>query len=268
MEMQLNRSKRPLAGPAVPIGTWLMSASTPAAEALGCLGFDFLVIDTEHVPIDAPQVLSLLQAVAGTPAEAIVRLASNDPVLVKRALDMGAQSLMFPFVQTVEEARRAVAATRYPPTGTRGFAAMHRASRYGTATDFARRANDEACVILQIETPEAMAELEQSASVDGVDAIFAGPGDLAAACGHIGDIGHPDVQAHLRHAAATSRRLGKPCGTVGPHPEMVKRFVDYGYSFVAVGSDMGMMMRQAGEFLGQLRRIVAEPDAGDSTRAG
>ena len=253
MEMPVNRFKRSLAGPGVPIGTWLMSTSASAAEALGCLGFDFLVIDTEHVPLDAPQVLSLLQAVAATPAQAIVRLAWNDPVLVKRAMDMGAQSLMFPFVQSADEARRAVAATRYPPAGTRGYAAMHRASRFGTVTDFGRSANAEACVLIQVETPQAIAQLGDIASVDGVDAIFAGPGDLSAACGRIGEIDHADVQAQVRSIAETCRRIGKPCGTVGPNPDMARRFVDDGYSFVAVGSDMGMMMRQASQFLAAMR---------------
>lgn len=258
MEMPVNRFKRALAGPSPALGTWLMSASSHAAEALGCLGFDFLVVDTEHVPLDARDVVSLLQAIAGTPAQAVVRLAWNDPVLVKRAMDAGAQTLMFPFVQTPEEAQRAVAATRYPPQGTRGFAAMHRGSRYGTVADFAQRANDEACVLLQIETPDALQRLPDIAGVDGVDAIFVGPGDLAAACGHIGDIAHPDVQRHLQHAAAMCRDAGKPCGIVGADPGMVKRFLDYGYTYVAVGTDMGMMVRQAREFLGALRDAGAK----------
>jgi 2-keto-3-deoxy-L-rhamnonate aldolase RhmA len=183
-------------------------------------------------------------------------------VLVKRAMDIGAQTLMFPFVQNVDEARRAVAATRYPPAGTRGFAAVHRASRYGTVPDFAQRANDEACVIVQLETREAIGQLEAIAAVPGVDAIFLGPGDLAATSGHIGQIGHAEVQAQLRSCAQACRRLGKPIGTVGPTPEMVQQFIEYGYTFVAVASDMGMMIRQANDFLGRLRKIVASVDTG------
>jgi 2-keto-3-deoxy-L-rhamnonate aldolase RhmA len=262
MDMPVNHFKRSLGGPRVPIGTWLMSSSPAAAEALGCLGFDFLVVDTEHVPVDAPQVFALLQAVSATPAQAIVRLAWNDPVLVKRAMDAGAQTLMFPFVQTPDEARSAVCATRYPPEGTRGYAAMHRASRYGTVADFAARANAEACVLIQIETAAAVARIADIAAVDGVAAIFAGPGDLSAACGHAGDIGHADVQAHLRSIAEACRKIGRPCGTVGSTPDMVKRFVDYGYSFVAVASDMGMMMRQAREYLADMQRALAGSAAG------
>jgi len=253
MDMPANSFKRSLGGGALPVGTWLMSASQSAAEALGSLGFDFLVVDMEHVPIDIPHAMTLLQAIAGTPAQAIVRLAANDPVLVKRAMDVGAQTLMFPFVQNEDEAARAVAATKYPPQGTRGFAAMHRGSRYGTVADYAKRANDEACVIVQLETPSAIERLDAIAAVPGVDAIFLGPGDLAATSGHIGEIAHADVQDALRRCAEACRRLGMPIGTVGPTPEMVKTFVGYGYSFVAVASDMGMMMRQAGDFLARVR---------------
>jgi 2-keto-3-deoxy-L-rhamnonate aldolase RhmA len=257
MHTPVNAFKRALAGPDVPVGTWLMSASSGAAEALGFLGFDFLVVDMEHVPIDVPQTLALLHAIAGTPAQPVVRLAWNDPVLVKRVMDIGAQTLMFPFVQDAEEARLAVAATRYSPAGTRGFAAMHRASRYGTASDYAQHANDEACVVVQLETIVAIDRLESIAAVPGVDAIFVGPGDLAATSGHIGDMAHEDVQAQLRRAAQACARLSKPIGIVGPTPDMVARFVEFGYAFVAVASDMGMLLRQAGDFLGRVRETTA-----------
>jgi 2-dehydro-3-deoxyglucarate aldolase/4-hydroxy-2-oxoheptanedioate aldolase len=146
-----------------------------------------------------------------------------------------------------------VAASRYPPLGTRGFAARQRAGRYGTVADYAQRANDEACVIVQLETREAIAQLDAIAAVPGVDAIFLGPGDLAASSGHIGQIGHDDVQAALRRCAERCGRLRMPVGTVGPTPEMVRTFIASGYSFVAVASDMGMMMRQAADFLGRVR---------------
>ena len=130
--------------------------------------------------------------------------------------------------------------------------------------DFAHCANAEGCVLIQVETAAAGARVADIAAVDGVDAIFAGPGDLSAACGHIGDIGHAEVQAHLRGIAEACRRIGTPCGTVGPNPDMVKRFVDYGYSFVAVASDMGMMMRQAREYLAEMQRAFATGAAGGS----
>jgi 2-dehydro-3-deoxyglucarate aldolase/4-hydroxy-2-oxoheptanedioate aldolase len=253
MELPANLFKRAIASGKAPVGTWLMSGAPSTAEALGCAGFDFLVVDMEHVPLDVAAMIEILRTIAGTPAQAIVRPPWNDVVMVKRAMDAGAQSLLFPFVQNADEARRAVAATRYPPAGIRGVAATHRGSRYGTVANYLKRANDEVCVIVQIETPAALEKLEEIAAVPGVDSIFVGPGDLSASMGHIGDIGNADVQAKLAAAAAACRKLGKPCGIVGPTPEMVARFLEFGYSWVAIGSDMGMMIGRAQEYLGKVR---------------
>jgi len=252
-----------LAEPTIPLGTWLMSGSPATAEAMGCIGFDWLVVDMEHVPIDYKDAYQILQAIAGTPATPVVRLAWNDLVLIKRALDIGAQTLMFPFVQNAAEARRAVGATRYPQAGesepgTRGFAAMHRASRYATAGDYGKRANAGIFRMIQLETPAAIELLEEIAAVDGVDALFMGPGDLSAAMGQIGNVAHPEVQAALKDAAARARKMGKPIGIVGPTPEMVQQFIEYGYNYVAVASDMGMMMRQANAFLAALKPALAK----------
>jgi 4-hydroxy-2-oxoheptanedioate aldolase len=256
MDLPVNQFKRAIASAATPVGTWLMSGAPATAEALGCAGFDFLVVDMEHVPIDVAAMVALLRAIAGTPAQAVVRPPWNDMVMVKRAMDAGATSLLFPFVQSADEARRAVAYTRYPPAGVRGVAGTHRASRYGTVTDYLKRANDEVCVIVQIETLAALDRLEEIASVPGVDSIFIGPGDLSASMGHIGDVGHPAVQAKLAGAGAACRRLGKPCGIVGPTPAMVARFLEYGYSWVAIGSDMSLMVGRAQEYVGKLRGIA------------
>ncbi len=252
-----------LGQPQVPLGTWLMSGTPATAEAMGCIGFDWLVVDMEHVPIDYKDAYHILQAIAGTKSVPVVRLAWNDPVLVKRALDIGAQTLMFPFVQNAEEARKAVAATRYPAEGepfpgTRGYAAMHRASRYTTAADYGKRANGGIFRMIQLETPAALERLEEIAAVDGVDAIFMGPGDLSSAMGVIGNVGHASVQGALKDAAERCRKTGKPIGTVGPTPEMVQDFISWGYSFVAVASDMGMMMRQANQFFSALKPALAK----------
>lgn len=260
MDILNNPFRALLDGAATPLGTWLMSGSPATAEAMGCAGFDWLVLDMEHVPIGFHDAIQILQAVAGTPACPVLRLAWNDQVLVKRALDIGAQTLMFPFVEDAEAARRAVASTRYPvpgqcTPGTRGYAAMHRASRYGTAPGYNARANDSIVRIIQLETPAALARLEEIAAVDGVDALFVGPGDLAAALGHLGDIAHPEVQAAIADAAGRARAIGKPIGIVGPTPEMVGKFVNDGFNFVAIASDMGMMMRQANAFLAALRAV-------------
>jgi 2-dehydro-3-deoxyglucarate aldolase len=246
----------------VPLGTWLMSGAESTAEAMGCAGFDWLVVDMEHVPIDYKDAYHVLQAIAGTRATPVVRLAWNDGVLVKRALDIGAQTLMFPFVQNAEEAKRAVASTRYPTatdrSGTRGFAAMHRASRYATAPDYGKRANDGVFRMIQLETPAAIDKLEEIAAVDGVDALFMGPGDLSSSMGVIGNVADASVQAALKDAAARAKAVGKPIGIVGPTPEMVGQFVEYGYTYVAIASDMGMMMRQANAFISALKPSLAK----------
>lgn len=241
-------------GPKPPIGTWLMTGAASTAEAMGCCGFDFLVVDMEHVPVDVPQATEILRAIAGTPTTAVVRLPWNDQVTVKRVLDAGAQTLMFPFVQSAEEARRAVASTRYPPDGLRGVAAIHRASRFGRVDNYLKRANDQICVIVQLETPAAVARLPEIAAVPGVDGLFVGPGDLSAAMGRLGEVAHPDVQAALAAAAKAAHAAGKPVGIIGQNPDTVRRFFEYGYDFAAVGSDMAMMTTRAVEFLSELRR--------------
>ena len=257
MDLPVNRFKRALASGGTPVGTWLSSGSAATAEALGCAGFDFLVVDTEHTPIDVPQMIELLRTIAGTPAEAIVRPPWNDMVMIKRVLDAGAQTLLLPFVQNADEARRAVAHTRYPPEGVRGVAGTHRGSRFGTIPGYFARAASELCVIVQIETVAALDELESIAAVPGVDSIFIGPNDLAASMGHLGDTGNAAVQAKLAHAAKECGRLGKPCGIVGFTPESVSQFLGYGYSWVAIGSDMSMLVGRAQELLGNLRSAMA-----------
>ncbi|MCA3261517.1 MAG: 2-dehydro-3-deoxyglucarate aldolase [Telmatospirillum sp.] len=259
MDMPKNLFKQNLLRVPPMVGTWIMSGGTTTAEALGCVGFDFLVIDMEHVPLDWERTYASLQAVAGTGASAVTRIPWNDTVAVKRALDIGAQTLMFPMIQNADEARRAVAATRYPPDGIRGIAAVHRGSRYGTVPGYLKNASAEICVICQIETPAAAARIEEIAAVPGVDALFVGPGDLSGAMGHLGDIAHPNVQAALAECAAKAKKLGKACGIVGPNPDMVGKFIAMGYSYVAVASDMGMMVSRATEFLGALRGQNAAP---------
>ena len=253
MELPLNNFKRALARDATPVGVWLMSGAPATAEALGYAGFDFVVVDMEHVPIDTPQMIEILRTVAGTPASAITRVPWNDMVMVKRALDAGAQSLMFPYVQNADEARRAVAYTRYPPEGVRGVAAMHRASRYSTVPNYLKLAAEEIAVIVQIENLAAFDQLEAIAGVPGVDSIFVGPGDLSASMGFLGDIASAPVQEKLKWAATECRRLRKPCGIIGPNPEMVARFLAYGYSWVAIGSDMSLMVGRAQEWLAKVR---------------
>ena len=250
----------------VPVGTWVMSASPIVAEAIGTAGFDWAVLDMEHTPLDLMDLVHLLQAVGNTPMTPVVRVPWNDTPYVKRVLDAGAPTLLFPFIQDADEAARAVAATRYPPEGVRGMAGMSRASRFGTTPRFFEQANRNLCVIVQHETVESIAQLEAIAAVPGVDALFVGPGDLSGTMGHVGQLTHPDVVALMADAARRAHALGKPIGTVGGTPEVVAQYRAIGYDFVAVASDLGLLMRSAQAAAAALRAIdaprPAAPQAG------
>jgi 2-keto-3-deoxy-L-rhamnonate aldolase RhmA len=236
-----------------PLGTWIMSGSPLVAEAVGHAGFDWGVIDMEHSPLDMMEVVHLLQALSSTKMVPVVRVPWNDPVTVKRVLDAGATSLLFPFVQTADEARRVVAATRYPPRGVRGMSAMSRASRYGTAPQYLQTANDNIGVIVQLETKAGVDALDGIADVDGMDAVFIGPADLSASMGHGGDSTHPAVMDTMSRAAQRCRTLGKPVGTLAGTPEMAVRYRAAGFDFVAVGSDLGLLMGGAHAVVNALR---------------
>lgn len=260
MDIPTNHFKRAiLSGTTTPYGVWLVSGAPATAEALGSAGFDFLVVDTEHTPIDLPQVADILRTLAGTPAAAIVRPAWNDMVLIKRLLDTGAQTLLIPFVQNAEEAKRAVAYTRYPPDGVRGVAAVHRGSRWGNVVNYQKAAAAELCVIVQIETAAAVEHMAAIAAVPGVDSLFIGPADLAASMGHLGDFNHPDVQVKIKQGVEIARKAGKPVGTVGPNPEMVIRYLEYGFTWCAINSDIGMMVGRATEWLGKVKGAAVAP---------
>lgn len=241
-----------------PIGTWVMSASPIVAEAVGTAGFDWGVLDMEHTPIDLMGLVHLLQAAGNTPMVPVVRVPWNDTVTVKRVLDAGAQTLLFPFVQDGGEAARAVAATRYPPEGVRGMAGMSRASRFGTTPDFLRTANGTIGVVVQLETPQAIANLEAIAAVPGVDALFVGPGDLSGSMGLAGQPAHADVMTAMADAARRARAIGKPIGSVGGTVEVVTRYREIGYDYVAIASDLGLLMRAA---QGAVQALRAAPVA-------
>ena len=243
MDMPVNSFKRALASGATPYGVWLVSGAPATAEALGSAGFDFLVVDTEHTPIDPPQVSDILRTIAGTPASAIVRPPWNDMVMIKRLLDIGTQSFLIPYVQDEAEAKAAVEATRYPPHGMRGFASAARSSRFGRVKDYHTRAAEELCVLLQVETTHAMGNLEAIAGVEGVDGIFIGPGDLSADMGRLGQPGHPEVDEAVRDAIRRIRACGKAPGVLTGDEKLARGYVEAGALFVAVGSDTGLLVK-------------------------
>jgi 4-hydroxy-2-oxoheptanedioate aldolase len=197
VEVRTNRFKRDL-GQRQQLGIFSTLASPALTEMFAQLGFDWLLLDTEHSPNEPSQVVAQLQAMAALPAEPIVRPAWNDMVLVKRWLDFGAQTLLFPYVQNAEEAARAVSYTRYPPHGVRGVSGSSRAAAYGLIPDYFAKVQDEICVIVQIETTETLAQIEAIAQVDGVDAVFIGPADLAASMGHLGNPSSRSAGGHRR----------------------------------------------------------------------
>jgi 2-keto-3-deoxy-L-rhamnonate aldolase RhmA len=246
------------AGHGSPIGTWISSASPIVAEAMGHAGFDWAVVDMEHSPLDLMPMVSLLQALGNTRMVGVVRVPWNDAVMVKRVLDAGARTLLFPFVQDAGEAAQAVAATRYPPQGRRGISGMTRASKFGTTANYLASAAEGLGVIVQLETPQALAKLEEIAAVDGVDALFIGPADLSASMGHLGQFTHPEVMQVIADAVRRCKALGKPVGTVGATPEVVTQYRAIGFDYLAISSDMGLLMSGARAAVRALRHTSEE----------
>ena len=243
MDLPQNQFKRALREGRQQIGLWCTLPGAYIAEAVAGSGFDWLLFDTEHSPGDPLTVLEQLQAVAPYPVSAVVRPASNDTVLIKRFLDVGAQTLLIPYVQSVEEAQSAVAAMRYPPAGVRGVAGVTRATGFGRIPNYAKRAHEELCLLVQIETQDALDRLEAIAAVDGVDGVFIGPADLAASLGHAGELGHPKVKATVEDAIRRIRACGKPAGILTPDNAFAARCIELGTTFTAVGVDAAMIAR-------------------------
>lgn len=248
-----NTFKQALANCDKQIGLWSGLASPIAADILAGAGFDWIVIDGEHAPNDIPSLLSQLQAMRGGTAEPVFRLSWNDPVLIKRALDVGARSLIVPFVQNAEEASAAVAAARYPPLGSRGVSVGPRANDYGRVKNYHRNAHLDTCIIVQLESRAALLEIEAIAAIDGVDGLFIGPSDLAADFGHLGNPLHPEVQDAITDAATRIRATGKSAGTLAGDVEDVDRLFALGFNFTAAGSDVGILARNAERIAARFR---------------
>ena len=245
MELTPNPFKHAILAGKQQIGLWVSLASPYSAELVAGSGFDWLLLDGEHSPNDPPRVLSQLQAVAPYPVTPIVRAAWNDTVLIKRYLDIGAQSLLIPYVQSAQEAAAAVAAVRYPPRGVRGVAGVTRASRYGRVADYFKRAEAELCLLVQIETRAGLDNLEAIARTDGIDGVFIGPADLAAGLGHLGDMQHPEVQAAIEDAIKRIRACGKPAGILSSDDAATRRYMQWGTLFTAVGMDAMLLARES-----------------------
>jgi 2-dehydro-3-deoxyglucarate aldolase len=222
------------------IGCWCSLASPITAEVLGLAGFDWLLLDGEHSPNDVLSFIPQLMALKDSVSAPVVRPPVNEPVIVKRLMDAGFYNLLFPFIESAEQARQAVASTRYPPAGIRGISVSQRNNRYGTVPDYFATINDNICVMVQIESRPGIEAVDEIAKVDGVDGVFVGPGDLSAALGYIGQPNHPEVQKVIKHLVDRARANGKPSGILAPAEADARRDLEWGVSFVAVGSDLGV----------------------------
>jgi 4-hydroxy-2-oxoheptanedioate aldolase len=240
-----NQFKRNLAAGKKQIGLWLGLDSPNATEIVAGAGFDWLLLDMEHTCIDASSVVQHLRAAKGGSAEVVVRVPWNEPIILKRLLDIGVRSFMIPMVQTAAEARNAVAATRYPPLGIRGVAGNTRASNYNRNTDYFERYHEEQCIVVQIESPAAIAAIDGIGAVDGIDGMFIGPNDLAASMGLLGKAAGPEVKKTIAHALERIRATGKAPGLLNFVPADARAWLAAGFGFVAVGSDAFLVARRS-----------------------
>jgi 4-hydroxy-2-oxoheptanedioate aldolase len=245
IDLPENRFKRALKAGKAQIGLWSSLSSNYSVEVIAGAGFDWILLDSEHSPADLENLLTQLQAAAPYPAHAVVRVPWNDMVTMKRVLDIGAQSLLVPYVSTPEEARSAVSYTRYPPAGARGVAGTTRATRFGRVKDYARRAHEELCVLVQVETQAALDNIEPICAIEGIDGVFIGPADLHASLGHPGEIAHPQVKPRIDQAIGRIRKSGKAPGILTPNEADARHWLECGALFVAVGADVGILARGA-----------------------
>lgn len=239
MPAPMNPFKKALKRGEMQFGCWLGLGDTFSAEIMGQAGFDWVVVDGEHGPNDLRSILAQLQVLSATDSHAVVRLPVGETYMVKQMLDAGAQTLLIPMVETVEQARQLVRDVTYPPHGDRGVGyALSRAARFSTITDYGTTADAEICLLLQVENLRGLAALDEILALEGVDGVFIGPADLAADMGHMGNAAHPDVQATIMDAIARIKAAGKAPGILSTRDEMTNDAIAAGAQFVAVGADV------------------------------
>lgn len=268
MSLPTNHFRNALREGRTQIGLWMGLANANAAEALATTGFDWLLIDGEHAPNDVRTVLDQLRAIAPYNTQAVVRPVVGDVALVKQYLDVGAQTLLVPMIDTAEQAQQMVRAMRYPPEGIRGLgAALARASRWNQIPDYLHSANEQMCLLVQAETTLAMENLVAIASTEGVDGVFFGPADLSASMGYRGQPGHPAVQEAILQGIATVRAAGKAAGVLMADRQLAQTYLDAGALFVAVGVDTSLLVRAASDLAAHFKsanRESAPPKPKDS----
>lgn len=244
MDMPINTFKQRLQSGEAQIGLWLGLADPYCAELAANAGFDWLLIDGEHAPNDLRGLLGQLQAIAAYPSQPVIRPVIGDSALIKQLLDIGAQTLLVPMVESAEQARELVRAMHYPPHGIRGVgSALARASRWNSIPGYLDKADEQMCLLVQIENLDGLAKLDEIVAVEGVDGVFIGPADLSASMGHRGNPGHPDVQAAIEDAIVRIGKAGKAAGILSADQSLARRYLELGAKFVAVGVDTTVLMR-------------------------
>lgn len=222
----------------VQIGLWLSSTSSYIAEIAATSGYDWLLIDGEHAPNTVQDLYHQLQAIAPYASQPVIRPVEGNKSLIKQMLDIGAQTLLIPMVDSAEQARQVVSATRYPPLGERGVgASVARAARWGRIENYMAQANESLCLLVQVESKTALENLDAILDVDGIDGVFIGPADLSASLGYPDNAGHPEVQSIIEDSIRRIRAAGKAAGFLAVDPAMAQKCLQWGANFVAVGVD-------------------------------
>ena len=265
MELARNTFKAALTAGERQIGLWQALAHPTTAEICAAAGFDWLLFDGEHGANDVPLLVRQLQAVAAHPVQPVGRVPIGDTAVIKQYLDIGFQSLLVPLVESAAQAAELVRACRYPPRGIRGVGSgVARASGYNRVADYLARADDEIALLVQVETIPGLAALDAIAATEGVDGVFIGPADLAAALGHRGDPAAAPVQDAIADAFARISAAGKPAGCLAADERLAKRYLELGCVFLAVGTDVGLIARGSSELVGRYRQFC-NPPGGDRT---
>lgn len=248
-----NTLKSAVAADNVAIGMWCSLASALTTEVIACSGADWLLIDGEHSPNDLRNIMVQLQAAGQYPVEAVVRLPSDDPVLIKQHMDVGARSLMVPNIQSAEQAERIVTATQYAPRGIRGFSVAHRANRFGRINGYHENARTNQLLVLQIESETGVANAAEIAAVDGVDVLFVGPGDLSTNMDAMWAPGSDHVQSAIFRVRDAAKAAGKAAGILAPNRDDARRYMENGFRVVAVGSDLGLLAKGSDELVASFK---------------
>ena len=262
MQMPQNTFKQAIHSGQPQLGLWVGFADAYVAEALATTGYDWLLIDGEHAPNDLRGVLAQLQAVAAYESHPIVRPAEGTVAGIKQLLDLGAQTLLIPMVETAQQAAQLVAATRYPPHGVRGVgSALARSSRWNQIDGYLRKAEEDICLLVQVESAAALTQVAEIAAVEGVDGVFFGPADLSASMDLLGQPGHPKVQEAIAQGIRCVVAAGKAAGVLSADQALAHKYLEAGATFVAVGVDTTLLVRAAKDLLNHFRGVAAAPAA-------